>query len=61
MFKVAPNTTHSHAYTSLASYNDQPFVTGGYKHSKTEYMNPTNDKNDEYQWTSFADYPFYHR
>ena len=58
-FELAPNASHSHQYSSLGSYNGQPFVTGGYQHAVTEYMHLKNSTDDEYNWSVLMEYPFY--
>ena len=48
------SSNYAHEKVSLGSYRDRPFVTGGYKHSKTEILMLT----DSFMWESKSDFPF---
>ena len=45
------SSNYGHERVSLGSYRDRPFVTGGYKQSKTEILNIDS-------WKSKSDFPF---
>ena len=47
------SSNYAHEKVSLGSYRGRPFVTGGYKHSKTEILNT-----DSFMWESKSDFPF---